>query len=544
MKPLLPMNNFFQVRGQMPVFPGVDEILPMYLHDIGEDHFHEEEGSDSLEYNGLWVSDHFHMTSVGVDIGSASTQVVFSRLTLERMGGALSSRYRVIARESLYRSPVMLTPYRGAHRIDERRLSEIVETAYQNAGIPVDDVDAGAVILTGEAIRRENAKAIADTLSVHGGKFVCAIAGHNMEALLAAYGSGTVELSYRRKARLLNVDIGGGTTKLAVIENGHVLETAAIHVGGRLIATDDHGTVTRIEPGGAFAAQAAGKPVSLGGTMSATDKVGIARWMAQHVLAAIAVNKNNPNTGDLFLTDRLTELAPYDGIVFSGGVAEYIYGLQHEEFGDLGPYLGQEIRRCFSEHPQLGEILPASECIRATVLGASEYSLQISGNTIYLSNTNVLPVRNLQVLHPDCDLHHDIDASRLAEQIRAHLRRFDLREGETEFALSFHWGGSPSYERIRAFCSGLKAALPVLFSSRRQVTIVLDGDIAKTVGRLLKEEFQVQAPLLVLDGILLQDFDFVDIGRLIEPAGVVPVTVKSLVFDMGSSGVRTGLNVH
>ena len=108
------------------------------------------------------------------------------------------------------------------------------------------------MILTGEALRRENAKAIAEVLAEVGGEFVCAAAGHHMESMLAAYGSGAAKTSHDRGLVLLNVDIGGGTTKLAVLDGGRVVHTAAIHIGGRLAVMDPDGRLTRsIRPGSA-----------------------------------------------------------------------------------------------------------------------------------------------------------------------------------------------------------------------------------------------------------------------------------------------------
>ena len=82
------------------------------------------------------------------------------------------------------------------------------------------DVDSGAVILTGEAIKRKNAQAIDELFAAEAGKFVCATAGHKLECTLAAHGAGAVKLSQERGECLLHVDIGGGTTKLALIDNG------------------------------------------------------------------------------------------------------------------------------------------------------------------------------------------------------------------------------------------------------------------------------------------------------------------------------------
>src|SRR5262245_16829390 len=201
--------------------------------DHDHDHDHDFAGDGPAEENPLWVHDHVALTSVGIDIGSAGTQVMFSRLNLRRMGEELSSRYFVVARETLFQSDVALTPYRD-DRIDEAALGAIVDAAYAAAGLHADNIDTGVVILTGEALRRDNAEAIAGVLAEEGGEFVCATAGHHMEAMLAAYGSGAARLSHDEDKRILNIDIGGGTTKLAVIEHGRAVATAAVHIGGRL----------------------------------------------------------------------------------------------------------------------------------------------------------------------------------------------------------------------------------------------------------------------------------------------------------------------
>ncbi|MCF8563153.1 ethanolamine ammonia-lyase reactivating factor EutA [Alicyclobacillus tolerans] len=508
------------------------ELPPVFwLHETGDDHFHEDEDW-SPQTDGLWLSDHFELTSVGIDIGSSTTQVVFSKLTLHRMGTDLSSRYNVVKRESIYRSSVKLTPYSGTHRIDEARLGTIIAAAYQEAGITASSVDTGAVILTGEAIRRENAEAIAHMLSHQGGRFVCALAGHNLEALLAAYGSGTVYLSHKQGSRVLNVDIGGGTTKLAVVESGRVVETAALHIGGRLLATDERGVITRLEPAGQRMAQALlGVDLQLGQTVSEAVKDKLADWLAHQLASALKTGTLPDAVKQLYVTPVLQCRGPFDGVVFSGGVGEYVYNLTDQDFGDLGRYLGAAVQREFASN-QFGPVLHVGECLRATVVGASEYSVQVSGNTIYLSSQNVLPVRNIPVLHPPCNLHHDITPATVGEQIRRHFERFDMQEGAVDVALSFHFDGPPAYDRIRALCEGIRFGLPNSIQGRRQVTILFDRDIAKTVGYILQEELAVSCPLLILDGIHLHDFDYIDIGRLIQPAGVVPVTVKSLVFEL------------
>ena len=184
--------------------------------------------------------------------------MIFSRINLRRYGEDLTSRYYVVSRETLYQSPVALTPYASEERIDDDGLRKIIDDAYKAAGLDADKIDTGAVILTGEALRRENAEGIAKLLSEQGGDFVCATAGHHMESMLAAYGSGASKVSHEEGKRILNIDIGGGTTKLAVVEKGFVIQTAAVHIGGRLQVVDDKGTIVRLDPAGRYHARQAG----------------------------------------------------------------------------------------------------------------------------------------------------------------------------------------------------------------------------------------------------------------------------------------------
>src|SRR5580700_10276692 len=218
--------------------------------------FPDDEGA--LEDNPLWVQDHVPLRSVGIDIGSSGTQVIFSRIHLRRLGEDLSSRYFVVSRETLFQSGVALTPYRSEEHIDEAKLGAIIDEAYAAGGVAPGDIDTGAVILTGEALRRENALAIAGIVAEKGGDFVCAAAGHHMESMLAAYGSGAATVSSAEHTRILNIDIGGGTTKLAVVEHGKVLATAAVHIGGRLQVVDHDGLIVRLDPAGQYHAKRAG----------------------------------------------------------------------------------------------------------------------------------------------------------------------------------------------------------------------------------------------------------------------------------------------
>src|SRR5207237_8281668 len=235
---------------------------------------------------------------------------------------------------------------------------------------------------------------------------------------------------------------------------------------------------------------------------------------------------------DLFLTEPLRELSGIDGVMFSGGVAEYVYGREERDFGDLGRGLGHAIRKRVDAGRFPWRLLPAGECIRATAFGASEYSVQLSGNTVYVSQPGeLLPRKNLQVLQPPVRLDGTIEAEQFAAAIRSHFEAFDVIEGQTEIALAFRWRGEPSFQRLSAFARAITLCLANTIKHGKPIYVVLDGDIAQTLGAILKEEWGVASEVLVLDGIALRDFDFIDLGRIRMPSHTVPVTIKSLVFS-------------
>jgi ethanolamine utilization protein EutA len=508
---------------------------PTHSHEDGEsdhDHDHDDPGGEyDPTTSSLWAQDNISLLSVGIDIGSAGTQVIFSRVQLRRLSEDLTSRYFVVHRETVYQSPVTLTPYVSDERIDDRAIGGIIDEAYESAGVHPDNIDTGAVILTGEALRRENAKAIAEVLADVGGEFVCAAAGHHMESMLAAYGSGAAKASHDRGVPILNVDIGGGTTKLALVEDGNVVHTAAIHLGGRLAVFDSAGRITRLDPGGQRLAALAGCTWTLGDTVSEADVERVTSWMADALVSALTETSPPPAVQGLWLTEPLGVVGGIDGVMISGGVGEYVYQRETRDFGDLGLPLGHAIRARLDAGRLPFRLLPAGECIRATALGASEYSVQLSGNTICLSNPGaLLPRKNLQVVRPPVVFGDAVDPARVASVIREHMQRFDVVEGEAEVALAFRWRGAPAYPRIAGLARGIVQALPRTLAAGKPLFIILDGDIAQTLGALLKEELGVASEVLALDGIALWDFDYIDLGRVRMPSFTVPVTIKSLVF--------------
>jgi ethanolamine utilization protein EutA len=421
----------------------------------------------------------------------------------------------------MHRSDVMLTPYSSERRIDTDAIGKFIERSYAEAGWSPDDVDTGAVITTGEAARKENASAIVQLFSGQAGKFVCATAGHHLESLLAAHGSGAVALSRDPATPLvLNVDIGGGTTKLAVCRGGRVEETAALDVGARLVSWDAAGTIRSVTRAGARVAKEAGVEIAVGDQHDDLAMAAIAERIADLALRVPTGEDFDDET--LWLTEPLVARGPFHTLVFSGGVGEYINGLQDAEFGDLGLRLGRAIQRQLAEF----EVLRPVESIRATCIGASQYSVQLSGDTLFLSDPTLLPLRDLAAVavRPDAP-----NASAIAEEIRRGITRLNREDGR--FALAVRWRHGPTYPALRELCAGIADGTRDLLGPVSPLVVVLDADLAGIVGQMLRDELKVRAPVICVDQIALSDLDFLDIGAVLPEKSIVPVVVKSLVFS-------------
>jgi ethanolamine utilization protein EutA len=524
-----------------------------FFHD-GHDHDHEHDeffhdGDGGSTDDGLdvtWALDNVELTTVGVDVGSSTSHLLFAKLHLQRLTQSLSSRFVVVHREVLHKTPILLTPYRPDGLIDVQALERFVHAAYADANLTPDQIDTGAVILTGAALERANARAVAELFAGAGGKFVCASAGHNLEGILAAHGSGAVALSHQRQETLLHVDIGGGTTKLGLLRNGEVLQTAAIHVGGRLVAFDDDERVVRIEDSAIKIADDLGISLRLGERLSADDRRRLADSLAEILLDYL----NGREPSDLGKTFLLTEPLQLNAeqrpaaLTFSGGVAEYIYSREPTRFGDLGPDLAAAIARAAQEGRLPAPPIPLGEGIRATVLGASQFSVQLSGNTVHISNPAVLPLRNLPVVYARLDNPNTPQADEVAQAIRNGFIRLDLIEGEHPAAVALPWRGEPHYDNLRALADGIARAMPLSLAAGFPLVVALDGDIGASLGGILNEELAVTSPLVSIDGLQLVELDYVDVGELIQPANVVPVVVKSLAFSASSNGVPHGKDDH
>ena len=501
------------------------------MHDTDFLHEHSEltEADRAEIARYIWSQETVELKTVGIDIGSSTSHLLFAKVILQRQTQGLSSRFIVIDRQIVWRSPIMLTPFLRDGTIDAHRLGHFIEDAYHAAGLRRSEIDSGAVILTGEAIKRKNARAIDELFAAEAGKFVCATAGHRLESRLAAHGSGAVRLSKERGQCILHVDIGGGTTKLALVDNGVILGECAVAVGGRLLATDENGAWTRVDE----SARLVAKALDLATDAQTLANEDVRRQIACR-LAAIAADTilgtpPDPLAASLQLTEPLRRLATPGALTVSGGVSEYIFGLEQQDYGDIARLLASELTRALSERTTLPLVDPGGR-IRATVIGASQFTVQVSGKTIYLPDPDVLPVHNVPVVHLGLDLAHEIDTGRIADAIRAGIARMDL-DPDARMAIAFAWRGDPEYTRLKAAAASIIQALGSQRKRDALLVLMIDGDIGKTFGHLLKHELELPGRIISIDGVQLQELDFVDIGALISPPGVVPVVIKSLLFS-------------
>ncbi|MGY5864111.1 MAG: ethanolamine ammonia-lyase reactivating factor EutA [Candidatus Thorarchaeota archaeon] len=468
------------------------------------------------------------LTSVGVDIGSSTSHVVFSQIVLEKNDQSRTEKFEIKERKILHSGPIHFTPFKDTRNVDFHALRDLLLQDYKNAGIKISDIDTGAVIITGETAKKENAEWIVSELAGEVGKFVAATAGPNFESVLAAYGSGAVSRTADTGETIMNVDIGGGSSNIAICKEGRVVATTAINVGGRLVAVDESGTIIRLEDTGRKLGELVCCKLELGQTLDEAHRQVLADALADALIDCIQGENSSRITSMLMMAPPLEFEEPIDCITFSGGVAEFIYNVEDRQFNDLGVYLANSIR----EKTEILE-LPIGKpdhLIRATVIGAGNFSLQVSGSTTFLSSGLEYPLRNLPVVVPHIKS-RKASSEEVSKSIEQAVSRFDLQEGVDPLILAFNDAVRPSYENLRQFAIGVVQALPNTIKNQKPIFMCFDADIGNSVGNVMRRETSISNEILSIDEIKVQEGDFLDIGEPIIEDVVVPVVIKTLVFD-------------
>ncbi|MHA1635276.1 MAG: ethanolamine ammonia-lyase reactivating factor EutA [Candidatus Thorarchaeota archaeon] len=472
--------------------------------------------------------EYMKVLSVGIDIGSSTSHLIFSRLTLKREISFfnMTNRFVMVDREIVYESPIIFTPLLDRFTIDVEAVVKFCKEEYKKAGVTQEEVETGAVIVTGETAKKKNADEIIQKLSSESGKFVSAVAGVNLESLLSVMGSGIVVQSGYRQKTILHCDVGGGTSNMAIASMGQVLSTSCINVGGRLLGIDDDFKIWRIDGPTEFLMKELGMSYKIGDVISEEDVRTIAHEYAKALVEVMTGPRKSKIAKELMMADDLDFSIPIDEVSFSGGVAEMIYG-GDGKYDDIGSYLAKEIRSLIEER-DLTIVEPESK-IRATVIGAGSFSLSVSGSTTFHYEDIELPMDNVPVV-PVHMRNEVFKEEWFVEEIKRAYTTFDMIEGEDLVALYFK-DIVHHEDRFRLFAKALEKALPNSLAKKKPIILIFAYDFAKMLGINIRDETKIQSNLLCLDELEMEAGDWIDIGAALKDTHAFPVTVKSLVFN-------------
>ena len=460
------------------------------------------------------------LLSVGIDLGTSTTQVILSKLRLENRAGAFAvPKVEIVDKEVVYRSPVYFTPLLSDTRLDGQKIRKIVEKEYQAAGVTPEMLQTGAVIITGETARKENAQEVLTALAGLAGDFVVATAGPDLESVLAARGAGIDSLSREKQCSILHYDIGGGTSNLALFDRGKLLSTGCLDVGGRLVKVEN-GVISYLSD-----KVRQGFPDLTVGSPAAREKLqAVADAMAEALLEAGGL-KPTGRWLEHFITHKTAALTVQPAYFsFSGGVADCVWSPPEDDFtyGDMGPILGRTIRRRFEEAG--AKLLHGAETIRATVVGAGSHATELSGSTIFFQNI-VFPLKNLPVVRVE-----------KTEHLRERLREETELYGDQAVCLSLPGLKNPSYQQLTALAQDIAAELRPRAQRGETVVVAVEEDMAKALGQRLAAEIP-GGKILCVDAIHAAQGSYMDVMAPAYGGTVLPVVIKTLAFET-KEGVR------
>ena len=479
------------------------------------------------------MADKTAILSVGIDVGTSTTQVVFSKLQMDNAGGYFSvPRVAIVDKEVVYKSEVYMTPLKTDVLIDTDALRDIVAAEFRKAGYRPEDTDSGAVIITGESARKENSDAVLKSLSDFAGDFVVSAAGPDMESLIAGKGSGAWQYSMDHHCRVANLDIGGGTTNVVLFEDGETLARGCLDIGGRLICMNPQGIITKVSPAAAVMAQAAGVSVSVGDRCDELKLTAVTRQMAAALNAYLGVGTKDidailrqiktPGSSDFPVPEKV------QAVFFSGGVADLIY---HESadtwaYGDIGVLLGRAIResRLFTDFQKM----EPGETIRATVVGAGTYTTTISGSTITYSDA-IFPLKNSPVIKLDEDLQEACFAGETEPVIRR-IQWVLGQNDEEHFILAMPGKRNPGYMEMKRAAASIRQIMDRVQPPGEPILLVIESDIAKAMGQMIRQQPDLKRQVVAIDSIHVEDGEYVDMGKPMMNGMVIPVVVKTLIF--------------
>ncbi len=472
------------------------------------------------------------MVSVGIDIGTTTTQVIFSQLTLVDVARAGQiPRIDIADRKVLYKSEIVFTPLLDAETIDAARLASIVKTVYKRAGVLPAQVETGAVIITGETAKKKNANEILRAIAGLAGDFVVTVAGPHVESLIAGRGSGAAAYSRQHYTSVTNVDIGGGSSNSAIFKQGNMVAAAAMNFGGRVVIIDhSSGRIRHLAQPAQWMLEALGMRLAAGDAPALGDLARLTRCMADLTLELIE-GTASPLARKVYLTPPSPVSGKGRTLMFSGGIGYYYYhpipvnSVRHvTRHDDIGPLLAESIRK--QPRIQAYAIQEPLETLHATVLGASSQMITLSGSTIW-AEENILPLKNVPVIRPVFE-GQGKNMGGIEQAIQAALQRWDLDLASDYFAVALELEYVMDYNDLVELAGHLFDFSKILPESRPLI-VIIKRDYARALGQTLKA-LVGRRPLLVIDQVGLEEGDYIDIGAPMMDGRVVPLSVKTLIF--------------
>ncbi|MDO4487597.1 MAG: ethanolamine ammonia-lyase reactivating factor EutA [Eubacteriales bacterium] len=475
---------------------------------------------------------HEIIKSVGIDIGTSTTQLIFSELTIENEATSyVVPRINIVDKKVTYRSKIYFTPLIDQQTIDAESVKKIIEKEYSDAGMKPEDLSTGAVIITGETARKTNANTVLETLSSMAGDFVVATAGPDLESVLSARGAGADTLSKEKRQAVANLDIGGGTSNIAVFQNGNLRGTSCLDVGGRLIKIDEAGKIYYIFPGTQALAKAHGISINVGDRADEKVLYKVCELMAEQLAMAINKMPVDDMHSSMYTNNgkKLSEDPVIDAVTYSGGVASVYY---EGEPSDVFAYhdVGVLLARAIKNNPVLKNVLtyPAVETIRATVVGAGTHTTNVSGSTIQYTDGR-LPIKNIPVLKLSEEDEQNPEVFR--ETLKKKLKLF-MNEGHQEqVAIVLSGKYHQSFLRVQELANMIADGAETVISGPYPLIVVVENDIAKVLGNALNVLLERKKDFICIDGIFARDGDYIDIGEPVALGRVVPVVTKTLIFN-------------
>ncbi|MDR0466142.1 MAG: ethanolamine ammonia-lyase reactivating factor EutA [Deltaproteobacteria bacterium] len=467
--------------------------------------------------------------SVGIDIGTTTTQVIFSRLELiNRAPASQVPHYEFAGREITYAGPSVFTPFDDDGGVSRKELETFIRSQYAAAFLTLEEVESGAIIITGETSKASNARSTIMELAQLLGDFVVAAAGPHLESIIAGHGSGAGEHSKKNACRTLNIDIGGGTSNYVVFEAGRVVDTACLNVGGHLVETFGDGRVKKVrEPALRICEAQFGKGVDP--TRFGRRELDMLSATMAGLIVEVLQGKPSKLAQSLLMTDCLRPGWRFDQIFFSGGVGECYYHPESSDspfvYGDIGPLLAEALRK--REEPAPATTQKPRQTLRATVIGAGAHTLSLSGSTIWL-NAKHLPLRNVPVLQPGLEW-KGAAPGRLAESWLVAAKRMDLDPAADLYALALPDDVPVAYKEVLAVSGALRQFHEEHPNARHPLIVIARQDLGKALGMELQPQLAGRE-LAVIDEVKTRDGDYVDIGKPFFGGQIVPLTVKSLAF--------------